>query len=50
MDVGESDIKCKYFYYIGELDDKELERIWKICLNKECGYLDYKIIIFVYME
>lgn len=50
LDVGENDIKRKHFYYTGELDDEELERIWKTCPNKERGYLDHKTTILAYME
>lgn len=45
-----SDSKCRWFYEIGELDDEELNRIWKICLNKGNEYLDYKFMLLVYME
>lgn len=44
------DSKCKCFYYNGELEDKELNRIWKICLNEGKEYLYYKFIILVYMD
>lgn len=48
LDIEGCDCECICFYYIGELVDEELNRIWKIYENKE--YLDYKFIILVYME
>lgn len=50
LDIKDNDIKCKYFYSIGELDDEELDRIWKICWDKGREYLKYKNVILVYME
>lgn len=47
MDVWKNDEKCECFFYIGEIDDDELNRIW---MEKDKGYFVYKIEIILYME
>lgn len=49
-DMIGSDSKRRRFYETGELDDEELNRIWKTCLNKGNEYLDHKSTLLAYME
>lgn len=50
LDIEGSDSKRKRFYDTGELDDDELNRIWKTCPNEGKEYLDHKTTILAYME
>lgn len=50
LDIKDNDTKRKHFYSTGELDDEELDRIWKTCRDKGREYLKYKNAILAYME
>lgn len=50
LDMNGCDSKRKRFYYNGELEDKELNRIWKTCLNEGKEYLHHKSTILANMD
>lgn len=50
LDKKGNDSKRRRFYDTGELEDEELERIWKTCSSKEKKYLDHKSTLLAYME
>lgn len=50
LDINGSDSKRRRFYFTGEIDDEELNRIWKTCLNEGKEYLNHKTTILAYME
>lgn len=50
LEIDGCDSKRKRFYYNGELEDKELNRIWRTCSNEGKEYLHHKTTILAYME